>query len=128
MKRSTPAVDPDAHVASLEGWRPRSVTSLRATFRSSATLEEVVKWGHLVCLSNGPVLLVRAEADRVLFGFWRGRRLRDIEKRQKPGGRYEMASLQLREDVSIAPRTVRRPTREAVALDAALGDPTRPGG
>jgi hypothetical protein len=39
-------------------------------------LEETVKWGHLDYFSNGPALLIRAEAERVLFGFWRGKRSR----------------------------------------------------
>ena len=35
-----------------------------------------------------------------------------------------MATLELREGMSVAPSTVRRLTREAVALNKALGDPT----
>ena len=125
MKKSTPPADPDAYVASLGGWQRRSVEGLRATVRKSSTLEEVVKWGHLVYLSNGPVLLIRAEAHRVLFGFWRGQRLRSIEARLKPGGKYEMATLELRETTPVDPATVRRLTKEAVALNAALGNPAQ---
>ncbi len=125
MKKSTPVADADAYVAALEGWRRQRVERLRTTVRASSTLEEVVKWGHLVYLSNGPVLLIRAEADRVLFGFWRGQRLRTIEERLKPGGKYEMATLELRENVSISSATVRRLTREAVALNAVHGSPTQ---
>jgi hypothetical protein len=127
VKKSTPAADPDAYVAALEGWQLQCVESLRATVRASSTLEEVVKWGHLVYLSNGPVLLIRAEAHRVLFGFWRGKRLRTIEERLKPGGKYEMATLDLRENMSVNSATVRRLTKEAVALNATLGNPTQAG-
>jgi len=67
-----------------------------------------VKWGHLVYLSNGPVLLIRAEENRVLFGFWRGQRLSAIEPRLKRGGKYEMATLELREGMTINPATARR--------------------
>lgn len=125
MKKSTPAANPDAYVAALDGWRRPCVENLRATVRASAALEEIVKWGHLVYLSNGPVLLIRAEAHRVLFGFWRGQRLRTIEARLKPGGKYEMATLELREGMSITPATVRRLAREAVALNATLGNPAQ---
>jgi hypothetical protein len=125
MKKSTPPTDPDAYVASLEGWQLRCVEGLRTAVRKSSTLEEVVKWGHLVYLSNGPVLLIRAEAHRVLFGFWRGQRLRAIEQRLKPGGKYEMATLELHENMPVDPATVRRLTREAVALNAALGNPAQ---
>ena len=125
MKKSVPAANPDAYVASLDGWQRGCVEDLRAAVRSAATLEEVVKWGHLVYLSNGPVLLIRAEEQRVLFGFWRGQRLRAIEPGLKPGGKYEMATLELREGMSTSAATVRRLTKEAVALNKTLGDPTR---
>lgn len=125
MKKTTPAPDPDAYVAALDGWRRELVERLRTTVREAAPLDEVIKWGHLVYLSNGPVLLIRAEEERVLFGFWRGRRLREIEPRLKPGGKYEMATLDLREGTEIEAATVRRLVEEAVALDRELGDPRR---
>ena len=124
MKKSIPAANPDAYMAGLDGWRRKCVEDLRAAVRSAAALQEVVKWGHLVYLSNGPVLLIRAEEERVLFGFWRGQRLRAIEPGLKPGGKYEMATLELREGTNIDSATVRRLTKEAVALNDALGDPT----
>lgn len=120
-----PAASADAYVAALKGWRRDCVEALRATVRRAAALDEVVKWGHLVYLSGGPVLLIRAEEHRVLFGFWRGQRLGAIEPRLKPGGKYEMATLELREGMTIKPATVRRLTREAVSLNQAVGDPTQ---
>jgi len=124
MRKSIPAADPDAYVAALDGWRRARVEELRAAVLEASPLDEVIKWGHLVYLSNGPVLLIRAEERRVLFGFWRGQRLRAIEPRLEPGGKYEMATLELREGATIDPGTVRRLTREAVALNAAEDDPT----
>lgn len=124
MKRVVPAARSDAYVAGLDGWRREIVEKLRAAVRSAAPLDEVVKWGHLVYSANGPVLLIRAEDGRVLFGFWRGQRLRDIEPRLKPGGKYEMATLELREGMTIAQVTVRRLVREAVSLNGSLGNPT----
>ena len=123
MHKSPPAANPDAYVAALAGWQAGCVARLRATVRASAPLEEVVKWGHLVYLSNGPVLLIRAEPTRVLFGLWRGQRLREIDARLKPGGKFEMATLELHEETSVGVATVRRLTREAVALNASLGNP-----
>jgi len=124
MKKSMPAASPDAYVEALDGWRRDLVEALRTSVRAASALDEAIKWGHLVYLENGPVLLIRAEQDRVLFGFWRGQRLREIEPRLKGGGKYEMATLELREGMTIAPSTVRRLTREAVALNKTLGDPT----
>ena len=124
MKKSTPAASPDAYVAALTGWRRTLVQELRAAIRP-ARLDEVIKWGNLVYLGNGPVLMIRAESERVLLGFWRGQRLRKIEPRLRPGGKYEMATLELRSGDRIAAATVRRLTAAAVALDTELGDRTK---
>jgi hypothetical protein len=124
MKKTIPAANPEAYVAALSGWQRKLVEQLRATVVKASKLEEVVKWGHLVYYSNGPTLLIRAEEIRVLFGFWRGQRLRDIEPTLKPGGKYEMATIELREGMSIADLIVRKLTRQAVALNAELGSPT----
>ena len=123
MKNSTPAASPDAYVEALEGWQRERVASLRRAVRAVGALEETIRWGHLVYLAHGPVLLIRAEEDRVLFGFWRGQRLTSVEPRLKPGGKYEMATLELREDTTIAPAVARRLAKDAVALNRKLGDP-----
>ena len=125
MKKSVPASSPDAYVAALTGWRQTCVEQLRSAVRAASRLEEVIKWGNLVYLANGPVLMIRAEADRVLLGFWRGQRLRDLEPRLRPGGKYEMATLELRSGERIASATVRRLTSAGVRLNSEVGDPTR---
>ena len=124
MKKTPPAADPDAYVEALVGWRRDVVSALRKSVRAVAGLDEVIKWGHLVYVANGPILLIRAEDERVLFGFWRGQRLREIDERLRPGGKYEMATIELREGDSVSPGVVRRLAKEAVALNAALGNPT----
>lgn len=121
----TPATTPDAYIARLDGWQRRYCEALRSTaLAASPQLGERLKWGHLVYLSSGPVLLVRAEPRRVLLGFWRGQRLLHAEPRLKPGGQYEMATLALMEDTPLEQDVVIRLVKEAVALNAALGDPT----
>jgi hypothetical protein len=125
MRKSVPAENPDAYVRALTGGQRACVEMLRAAVRKVAALEEAVKWGHLVYAANGPVLLIRAEEERVLFGFWRGQRLRAIEPRLKPGGKYEMATLDIREGVTIRPAVATRLAREAVALNGTIGDPTK---
>ena len=122
MKKSIPAQSPDAYIASLVGWQGRYAAALRSV-ANAAPLRELIKWGHLVYLSNGPVLLIRAEEDRVLLGFWRGQRLRTIEPRLKPGGKYEMATLAFQEGDTITPAVVKRLTREAIKLNKQLGNP-----
>ena len=124
MKMKTSASTPDAYVNGLRGWRHELVVSLRSAVRAAARFEETLKWGHLVYLSNGPVLLIRAEPKRVLFGFWRGQRLTEIEPRLRGGGKYEMATLELKEGESITPAKARKLAREAATLNRDLGDPT----
>jgi hypothetical protein len=125
MKDNFKGQDPDAYVAGLAGWRKDLVTRLRAAALSVAGLEEVIKWGHLVYLSDGPALLIRAEGKRVLLGYWRGQRLRDLEPRLKSGGQFEMASIGFTEGETIDADVVVRLTQVAVALNAELGDPTK---
>lgn len=125
MRKSEPAADPDAYVRALDGWRRDCVETLRAAVAKEKALEETVKWGHLVYAANGPVLLIRVEDERVLFGFWRGQRLREIEPRLKPGGKYEMATLEIREGMTIKPAVAARLAREAAALNRTIGDPTK---
>ena len=123
MKKSIPAANPDAYVAAISGWQRPCVENLRAAVRSAGDVEEHVKWGHLVYMSNGPLLLIRAEEQRVLFGFWRGKRLLSIDKRLKASGKYELANIVLREGMSVSPAIARRLAKEAIALNKSVGDP-----
>ena len=124
MKKSAAAASPYAYVSALRGWQRATVEELRAAVLASARLVEMIKWRNLVYFSAGPVLMIRAEEKRVLFGFWRGKRLRDIDARLKPGGKYEMATMQLQAGDSVSAATVRRLVKQAVRLNKTLGDPT----
>lgn len=125
MKKTVPASSPDAYVAALSGWQRVAVEQLRAAVLGAARLDEAIKWGHLVYLSNGPLLLIRAEESRVLFGFWRGQRLREIDPLLKPGGKYEMATREFHEGDKVNAALSRRLAKEAVRLNKVLGDPTK---
>ncbi len=120
----TSARTPDEYIAGLQGWQRAYAEALRVAVHAAAPgVEEGLKWGHLVYFLNGPVLLIRAEPQRVLFGFWRGQNLRHIEPRLKPGGKYEMATLALLPGTPLERDTVLRLVREACALNRRLGDP-----
>jgi hypothetical protein len=69
------------------------------------------------------LLLIRAEDERVLFGFWRGQRLQGIEPRLKGSGKYQMATLELRKGMTVSATVARRLTKEAIKLNRSLGDP-----
>jgi hypothetical protein len=122
--KSPPAESPDAYVDALAGWRRALVETLREATLAAGKLEERIKWGHLVYLSNGPVLLIRAEERRVLFGFWRGKRLQNIDDRLKPGGKYEMATITLVQGDSMSAAQAKRLVKAAIGLNRKLGDPT----
>lgn len=124
MKKVVPAPDPQTYLLTLVGWQKRAVVSLRTAVLAAARLEERIKWGHLVYFSNGPVLLIRAEETRVLFGFWRGKRLVDIEPRLIPGGKFELATMAVTPGVEVDPKIAKRLVKAAVALNVELGDPT----
>ncbi|HEV7337568.1 MAG TPA: DUF1801 domain-containing protein [Bosea sp. (in: a-proteobacteria)] len=127
MQPGAPKADnPAEYLAQLDGWRLATVEALRKAAMAAAPLEERIKWTHLVYFANGPVLLIRAEAARVLFGFWRGKRLREIEPRLKPGGKFELATMVLREGDSVDPAIATRLVQAAVALNRELGDPSKP--
>ncbi|WP_342114173.1 DUF1801 domain-containing protein [Pseudoduganella sp. OTU4001] len=125
MKKVIPAANPDAYVAALAGWQRSFVEALRAAVLEAVpVLEERIKWTHLVYFSNGPVLLIRAEEERVLFGFWRGKRLLHIEPRMTGGGKYELRTLELREGTPLDRATVLELVRAAAALNESVGNPT----
>jgi len=124
MKKAVPAESPDAYVAALAGWRRTLVDSLRKAAHAAGARDERIKWGHLVFFSNGPVLLIRAEDERVLFGFWRGKRLRALDERLKGNGKYELATIELREDDRISAAQAKQLVSAAIELNRTLGDPT----
>jgi hypothetical protein len=123
MEKKPPAANPDAYVRGLRGWKKTLVGDLRAAVLGAAAFEETIKWGHIVFFSHGPVLLIRAEEERVLFGFWRGKRLREIEPRLKASGKYEMATIELRKGDTLEPVIAARLAKEAAKLNMKLGDP-----
>ena len=121
----TSAKTPDEYVGCLDGWQQSHVSALRAAVQEAVPeAQQRLKWGHIVFVLNGPVLLIRAEPSRVLFGFWRGQALRGIEPRLKPGGKYEMATLELRADTPLPRDRVLRLAAAAAELNRRRGDPT----
>ena len=119
-----PPASPDDYVQSIGGWQRERVNMLRAIAHKVGDTDETVKWGHLVYLANGPAFLIRAEEGRVLFGFWRGKRLLDIEPRMTGTGKYEMKTLDLREETRIDGAIAERLIREAIQLNRTVGNPT----
>jgi hypothetical protein len=115
---------PDAFVTAAGPWQRPLVAQLRAAIRQGAAFEEHIKWGNLVFSSGGLAILIHVEDHRVLLGFWRGKRLRELEPRIKASGKYELGNITLREVEAIEPAQVTRLAAAAARLNAELGDPT----
>ena len=117
------AESPDAYITALSGWQRERAAMMRAAIMAAAPFEETIKWTNLVFLANGPCILIRAEEHRVLLGFWRGKRLRDVDPRIKASGKYELGNLVMTEAMEITPDQVARLAGEAFRLNATLGNP-----
>jgi len=118
------AATPDAFVEELSGWQRELVAMLRAAVKAGAAFDEIIKWGNLVFVHNGLSILIHVEDHRVVFGFFRGKRLTAIEPRIKPSGKYELGNIVFVEGDAIEPAKVERLAREAAALNDEFGDPT----
>jgi hypothetical protein len=125
MPMMGPAAEtPDAYIAALSGWQRERCEMMRAAIRSAASFDETIKWTNLVFMANGPCILIRAEEHRVLLGFWRGKRLRDLEPRIKASGKYELGNLVMTESTGVTADQVATLAAEAHRLNIELGNPT----
>jgi len=118
------AASPDAFVEELSGWRRELVERLRAAVNAGAAFDELIKWGNLVFTHRGLSILIHVEDHRVVFGFFRGKRLTALEPRIRPSGKYELGNIVFFEGDVIESAQVERLAREAARLNGELGDPT----
>ncbi|WP_317151186.1 DUF1801 domain-containing protein [Sphingopyxis indica] len=123
MTMGPAAESPDAYIAALSGWQRDRCEMMRATIMDAAPFDETVKWTNLVFMANGPCILIRAEEARVLLGFWRGKRLRDLDPRIKASGKYELGNLVLTEKTELTAEEVARLAAAAHRLNVELGNP-----
>jgi hypothetical protein len=118
------AASPDAFVEELAGWKRELVAMLRAAVHAGAAFDEIIKWGNLVFVHQGLAVLIHVEDHRVVFGFFRGRRLVALEPRIKPSGKYELGNIVFFEGDAIDPAQVSALASAAARLNDELGDPT----
>lgn len=123
MAMGPSAESPDAYIAALSGWQKDRCEMMRGAILGAAPFEETIKWTNLVFLATGPCILVRAEAQRVLLGFWRGKRLRDLDPRIRASGKYELGNLVMTEATEVTADQVARLAVAAFRLNAELGNP-----
>ena len=118
------AANPDAFVEELSGWRRELIETLRAAVNAGAEFDEIIKWGNLVFIHGGLAIVIHVEDHRVVFGFFRGKRLTGIEPRIKPSGKYELGNIVFFEGDGIESAQIERLARQAARLNDELGDPT----
>ena len=71
----------DQYVIELAGWQKQCVSTLRQLIREAAPQAiESIKWGQPVYEHNGPFAWIKAHANHVSCGFWRGAELPDPSK------------------------------------------------
>jgi hypothetical protein len=117
------AESPDAYIAALSGWQRDRCEMMRAAILATATFDETIKWTNLVFVANGPCILIRAEERRVLLGFWRGKRLREVDPRIRASGKYELGNLVMAEATEVTAEQVAILAAEAYRLNLELGNP-----
>lgn len=119
-----PATTIDDYIDELDDWRGDVVRELRAIVDAAApTATSRIKWAQPVWESGGPFAYVKAFPRSVNIGFWRGAQLHDPDGILEGSG-DRMKHLAVRSPDAVPADSIRAWVVEAVALNAAQGDPT----
>ena len=115
----------EEYVEGLGDWRSEVVASVDRLVRKAAPEAGAsIKWAQPVYEQGGPFAYVKAFGSSVNLGFWRGTELSDPDGRlEGTGDRMRHVKLASAEDVDEKRFTVW--VKEAVALNAERGDPTK---
>jgi hypothetical protein len=115
----------DDYVAALDGWRQAAASDLVAIVRESIPdAAGTIKWAQPVFESDGPAVWIKAFPKTVSIGFWRGAELDDPDGLLEGDGDV-MRHIKIREAMPIPRDAIAGYARQAVALNAAKGNPTR---
>ena len=115
----------DGYVGALPSPQQTIVNRLRALVAAAAPEAiEALKWGQPVYEVNGPMAYLKAYKGHVNFGFWRGAMLSaPAQTLSGDGGR--MRHLKVYSLSDIKEEVILELVRQAAALNAKLGNPTR---
>ncbi|MGZ9277123.1 MAG: DUF1801 domain-containing protein [Candidatus Limnocylindrales bacterium] len=117
----------DAYIAGFPGWRGKAAAAARDTILSVAPDSRVsIKWSQPVFESNGPFGYIKVFRSSVNIGFWRGAELDDPDGLLSGDG-DRMRHLKLTGPDQLDADRLAAWVAQAVALNAANGDPTRRG-
>jgi hypothetical protein len=117
----------EGYAAALGDWRGEVVTAAVEAIRAAAPEATAsIKWAQPVFESNGPFAYVKAFPRSVNVGFWRGAELHDPDGRLVGDG-DRMKHVALRSAGDVDPERIAGWVRQAVALNAEKGSPTKRG-
>lgn len=117
----------EGYVAEVGGWQADVIRDLgRLVDEAAPGASSSIKWGQPVWESNGPFAYVKAFPASVNFGFWRGAQLSDPESLLQGDG-DRMKHIKIRSGDDLRPDVYRAFVRQAVELNAKLGNPTKRG-
>jgi hypothetical protein len=131
VAKRVPSVSPlrgrttDWYIGTMQGWQRALATEIAAAFAKAAPKStSSIKWGQVVWELGGPFAFMKGNKAHITVGFWRGAELDDA------GGLLEgdgdrMRHLKLRESEKLPARAIAAFVKQAVALNAAKGDPTK---
>ena len=114
----------DAYASKLAPWQQEVARAIGSLIEEAAPgAVGSIKWAQPVWEHGGPLMFLRGHKNHVTVGFWRGAELDD---RGLPfeGDGDRMKHLKIREGETV-PQAIGALIREAVALNAKLGDPTK---
>lgn len=118
------AINIDGYIAHFKGWQREVLVALRAIIRQGGgDIEESILWSQPVFSSNGPVCYIKAFADHVNFGFWRGIELDDPDG-LLTGDLTMMRHITIRHVNDVKRDVFEGMVRQAVRLNRDKGDPT----
>lgn len=115
----------DGYIDGIGGDRGAIVAALREIIRTAAPeARETIKWAQPVYESGGPFAYVKAFGKSVNLGFWRGSEIHDPSGLLTGDG-DRMRHVKLVSLDDVRPDLFADWVRQAVALNAAKGDPTK---
>ena len=114
----------ESYVTQHRGWQRDVLSSLRSLIKNAVPdIEESIMWSQPVFSSNGPVCFIKAYAESVHFGFWRGTELDDSEG-LLTGDLTKMRHITIKSGKEIKNELFEAMVRQAAKLNREKGDPT----
>lgn len=115
----------DQYLAAHADWRGVAMSRIRAAVRTGAPdARESIKWAQPVWEESGPFAWMKAYANHVNVGFWRGTELADPDGLLEGQG-DRMRHIRIGPEDAVPEAFIRDFAAQAAMLNRRLGNPTR---